>query len=288
MSRTHKTVLVTGASRGIGRATARYLSRAGMTVFAGVRASRDGEALEGEGDGIQSVAIDIASDESVARAAQEIEDLTAGRGLVGLVNNAGVGGSGPLEYVTREQLEHQFGVNVFGTLLTTQAFLPQLRRAKGRIINIGASNARLSIPLMGVLSATKFALEGLTDALRVELRRSGIRVCLIEPGMTYSDEDKPLFAESLDDDFTKALQTIPDEHQDYYRAALERARDFNRSMLDRANPAETVARCVERALTSRRPRARYWSGLDGKLGGWVGHWAPAPVRDALWGRIQGL
>lgn len=284
-----KSVLVTGASRGIGGAIARYLAREGMSVLAGVRAVEDGEALEAQGGGrIRSVRLDVASDESIVAAAGEVDRITAGAGLDGLVNNAGVGGSGPLEHVTRAQLEQQFRVNLFGAVLVTKAVLPQLRQAKGRIVNIGAANARLSIPLMGVLSSTKFALEAITDALRVELRRSGVRVCLVEPGMTYADQDKPGFAKSLDEDFEAVMRTIPEAHHAYYRPALERQRDFNRSMLDRAGPPEQVARCVQRALTARRPRARYWAGSDAKLSGFLGRLAPAPLRDALWGRISGL
>lgn len=258
MSGTTKSVLVTGASRGIGRATALYLARAGMSVLAGVRAVGDGESLEAQGRGrVTSIVLDVASEASLATAAREVERLTADAGLDGLVNNAGVGGSGPLEHVTRAQLEQQFRVNLFGAVLTTRAVLPLLRMAKGRIVNIGAANARLAMPFMGVLSSTKFALEGMTDALRVELRRSGIRVCLVEPGMTYADADRPRFAKSLEADFATALQAIPEEQHGYYRPALERARDFNRSMLERASPPESVARCILHALTARRPRTRY-------------------------------
>ena len=113
------------------------------------------------------------------------------------MNNAGVATPGPLEHVTREELEAQFRVNLFGAVLTTKAFLPLIERAKGRIVNVGAANARLAMPLMGVLSATKFALEAITDALRVELRRTGIRVSLVEPGMTYAEADKQAFGDHL-------------------------------------------------------------------------------------------
>ncbi len=289
MSRATRSVLITGASRGIGRATALHLARARMFVLAGVRSVEDGESLEAQGNGrIKSVLLDVTSDESVAAAAQEAERLTCGAGLDGLVNNAGVGGTCPLEHVTRGQLEQQFQVNLFGVVLTTKAVLPLLRTAKGRIVNVGAANARLAIPLVGVLSSTKFALEGMTDALRVELRRSGIRVCLVEPGMTYADADKPRFAKRLAGDLATALQAIPEEHWGYYQSALERARDFNRSMLERARPPERVAWCIGHALTAPRPRARYWCGLDGKLACFVGLLAPPSLRDALWRRITEL
>ena len=128
----------------------------------------------------------------------------------------------------------------------------------------------------------------MTDALRVELRRAGIRVSLIEPGMTYSAADKPRFSKSLNTDFERALRAIPEENQTYYRAAMERARDFNRSMLARAAPPERVARSIRHALTSRRPKPRYWCGVDGKLAGVVGLFAPAAAKDAFWRRTTGL
>lgn len=185
-------VLITGASRGIGRATALYLARAGLSVFAGVRRPPDGASVEAEGEGrVRGVLLDVTDDDSIASARDEVDRVVGPAGLGGLVNNAAAGFGGPLEHVTRPDLEQLFGVNFHGVVLVTSAFLPLLRRAGGRIVNVGGGGAGcLAIPLMGVGCASKYAIEGMTDALRLELRKVGIKVSLIEPGMTYSDADE--------------------------------------------------------------------------------------------------
>ena len=282
-------VLVTGASRGIGRATAIHLASAGMSVFGGVRRPEDRERLEEAVRGrIRGVVLDVTDDASIEAARSQIEAAVGAQGLAGLVNNAGVATPGPLACVTREELEAQFRVNLFGPVLTTKAFVPLLERAKGRIVNIGAANARLAMPLMGVLSATKFALEAITDVLRVELRRTGIRVALVEPGMTYAEADKQAFGDHLLGELDAALERLPEDARLYYAPALERLRALTLSALSRAAPPETVARHVHHALTARRPRARYWCGLDGKAAGLLGRLASPGLRDAVWRRATGL
>src|SRR5439155_13688998 len=142
-----------------------YLANAGMSVFAGVRKREDGARLEEEGRGrIHSVLLDVTDDESIEIARREVERAVGPSGLAGLVNNAGIGGFCPLEHVAREHIEQQFQVNFYGVVLTTKTFLPLLRRAKGRVVNVGGGGAgRVAIPLMGVGCATKFAIEGMTD-----------------------------------------------------------------------------------------------------------------------------
>ncbi len=283
-------VLITGASRGIGRATALYLARMGLSVFAGVRRPEDGARVEAESDGqVRHVLLDVSDDASIARALEEVEAAVGAAGLSGLVNNAAGGFGGPLEHVTRAELEQIFAVNFHGVVLTTRAFLPLLRRAKGRIVNVGGGGAGcLAIPLMGVGCASKFAIEGMTDALRMELRRTGVRVSLVEPGMTYADADKPIFRAAMNADFDRALARIPDSQKNHYGPALDRLRSFNGSFLDRAAPPEVVARRIHHALTARRPHSRYWCGGETLLGAGLARLAPARVRDAIWGRITGL
>ena len=203
-----------------------YLANAGMSVFAGIRKQQDGARLEEDGRGrIQSVLLDVTDDESIEIARRVVERAVGGSGLGGLVNNAGIGGFGPLEHITRQELEQMFEVNVYGVVLTTKAFLPLLRRARGRVVNVGGGGAgRVAIPLMGVGCATKFAVEGMTDALRVELRRAGVRVSLVEPGMTYSEADKLVFRESMNAGLNAAVERIPEEERDYYGPPLERHR----------------------------------------------------------------
>jgi NAD(P)-dependent dehydrogenase (short-subunit alcohol dehydrogenase family) len=285
-----RSVLITGASRGIGRATALYLAAAGLHVFAGVRKAEDGARIEAEGGGrIRHVLLDVTDDDSIARAHGRVEREVGPAGLIGLVNNAAAGFGGPLEHVTRADLEQVFEVNFHGVVLTTQAFLPLLKRAKGRIVNVGGGGAGcLAIPLMGVGCASKYAIEGMTDALRVELRKLGVRVSLVEPGMTYSEADKPIFRASMNADFDRVLARVPSEQKSHYGPALERLRAFNSSFLDRAAPPETVARRIHHALTARRPRSRYWCGRETVLAAALGRFAPAKARDAIWGRITGL
>jgi len=266
-----------------------YLANAGMSVFAGIRKQQDGARLEEDGRGrIQSILLDVTDDESIEIARRE-ERAVGGSGLGGLVNNAGIGGFGPLEHITRQELEQMFEVNVYGVVLTTKAFLPLLRRARGRVVNVGGGGAgRVAIPLMGVGCASKFAVEGMTDALRVELRRAGVRVSLVEPGMTYSEADKLVFRESMNAGLNAAVERIPEEERDYYGPPLERLRAFNLAMLKAAAPPEKVASRIHHALTARRPRSRYWCGRESKVVALFDRVATAGARDAVWGLITGL
>jgi len=283
-------VLVTGASRGIGRGTALYLSRAGWSVHAAVRRQEDGARLEQESEGrVQPIQLDVADDDSIELAREFLERAIGDAGLSGLVNNAAVGGAGPLEYATHEQLDQAFQVNFHGMVMTTRALLPLIHRARGRIVNIGGGGAAcLGFPLMGALAATKYAVEGMTDALRVELRGAGIRVSLIEPGMTYSERDKDRFLQETKEAFEAASARLPDEGRRRYAEPLEKMREFNASFLGKAVPAEYVARRIEHALTSRRPRSRYFCGSETWAGIAIARLLPTRARDALWGDITGL
>ena len=173
-------VVVTGASSGIGEATALRLANAGFAVFAGVRREEDAEALRLRG--VRPVRLDVRDAAQVAAAAQEVRGALGPAGLVALVNNAGVVVPGPLEFVPLDKLRGQFEVNVIGQVAVIQAFLPLLRETRGRIVNISSIDGRIATPLLGPYVASKFALEGLSDALRRELRPWGIQITLIEPG----------------------------------------------------------------------------------------------------------
>ena len=180
-------------------------------------------------------------------------------------------------------------MNFYRMVMTTQKFLPLLHRARGRIVNIGGGGAAyLGFPLMAGLAATKYAVEGMTDALRVELRGAGIRVSLIEPGMTYSERDKERFLEESAQAFDAATARLSDEGRRRYAAPLQKLRDFNASFLAKAAPAEYVARRIEHALTARRPRSRYYCGSETLAGIVIAKFLPARARDALWGYITGL
>lgn len=287
-TRAADTVLVTGASRGIGRAVALHLAGAGLRVFAGVRRREDGEELAAAGVGIEPVALDVTADASIEEARRHVSEASGGSGLLGLVNNAGIATPGPLEHVTRGELEAQFGVNLFGAVLVTRALLPLLRQARGRIVNVGAANATLAMPLMGALSASKAALEAVSDALRVELRGSGVRVALVEPGMTYAESEKEPFAAHVRSEIDAAIERLPEASRPRYGPALKRLEALNLRALARAAPPEEVARRVHHALTAPRPRTRYWCGPDAKLAALLGRFASAGMRDAMWRRTLGL
>ncbi|MDX6665819.1 MAG: hypothetical protein QOG68_2025, partial [Solirubrobacteraceae bacterium] len=176
-------VLVTGAARGIGRACALRLAADGWDVLAGVRRAEDGEELRAAGDGrIAPVALDITAADQVAALA----DALPAR-LDAVVNNAGVVVSGPVEAVPLDELRRQFEVNLIGQVAVTQAVLGRLRASRGRIVFISSLSGRVSTPLTGPYNASKFALEGLADALRMEVRPWGIRVVLVEPAQTDTD-----------------------------------------------------------------------------------------------------
>ena len=176
-------VVVTGASTGIGAACALDCAGRGMTVFAGVRDPRAGEALaEKGGPSLIPITLDVTDEPSITRSVEVVQRVVGEGGLGGLVNNAGIVIGSPLEVIPLSQLRKQLEVNVIGQIAVTQAFLPLLRRGRGRIVNMGSIAGRGTIPLLGPYSASKFALEALTDALRMELQPWGIQVSIIEPG----------------------------------------------------------------------------------------------------------
>lgn len=258
---TMKAVLVTGASSGIGRATAISMERAGWLVFAGIRDTAAGESLVAAASGVgalEPIALEVTDQESIAVARAQIIDRSGQDGLRGLVNNAGIGVGGVLEYVDLDDFRRVLEVNVTGQVAVTQAMLPLLRRGHGRIAFTSSDNGRWAPPYMGPYAASKFAIEGLGDALRLELRRSRIHVAIIEPGSIKSSIwDKGL--DGLDE------LDLPDESEGIYgdvpgvlRQGLEQGqRD--------AIPAERVADAIHHALTARRPKTRYRVGRDAQM-----------------------
>jgi NAD(P)-dependent dehydrogenase (short-subunit alcohol dehydrogenase family) len=279
-----KSVLITGASSGIGRACATLLARRGFRVFAGVRTIGDGDALRAEGgDAVTPLQIDVTDDAIVDAAAETVRAELDGRGLDGLVNNAGIGTTSPVEYITAEALRRQFDVNVFGQVLVTQAFLPLVRRARGRIVNMGSVGSEITIPFGGALCASKSALKSLNDALRLELRPFGIHVILVEPGAVHTPAaDKTL------GDIEAVIGALPPEgaarYGDMLRTFARRgyAREINGS------PPEVVARVVHRALTAPRPRTRYTVGADAKTMATLPRVVPERLLDLLRLRQLGL
>ena len=273
-----RTVLITGCSSGIGRATADLLRGRGWTVWPTARTGKDLADLRAAG--FEPVELDLADSESVQRAAAEVVRRGAA-GLGGLVNNAGFGQPGAVEDVSREAMRRQFEVNVFGLQELTNALAPVFRRqGYGRIVNVSSVLGRIVIPFMGVYAASKFAVEALSDALRVELRGSGVAVSLVEPGPIETAFRRNAFergCETLDPDRARFASVYESEG----RRRIER--EF-RSSDPFTAPPEAVARVILHALESRRPRRRYPVTLPARAGVLLARWLPAAWVDGLLAR----
>jgi NAD(P)-dependent dehydrogenase (short-subunit alcohol dehydrogenase family) len=266
------TVLITGASRGIGRATALRLAARGYDVLAGVRDEAAGAALRDEAGGsLTPILLDVTDDAAIAAAAATVGD----RPLAGLVNNAGIAVPGPLEYLPSEELRRQFEVNVVGQLAVTRALMPAIRRGGGRIVNVGSIGGRIAGPFTGAYSASKFALRALTDSLRIELAPWGIPVVLIEPTSIAT----PIWASGIA--AGDALRRrLPPEGEERYGRALE-ARRAGAERSDRHGaPPETVAEVIEHALTAPKPRRRYLVGPHARAAALLAS-LPDRLRDRL-------
>ncbi len=270
------TIVMTGASRGIGRVTTLRLAAKGWTVHAGVRSDADGAALVAEGGPtIRPLRLDITSGEDVAR----IADLGP---LDAVVNNAGYVLDGPVEALSLADLRRQFDVNVVGQVAVTQAALPGLRANRGRVVFVSSLSGRVSSPMTGAYNASKYALEGLADALRVELRRWHLPVVLVEPGAVRTE----IWTNALEQHDASVARMTP-AHAELYAGHLARTRRSLRMMQRLAVPPERVAAVIERALTADRPRARYQVGLSGRVQLIGSSLSPTVVKDALFARALG-
>lgn len=250
-------VLVTGASSGIGAATARALDRLGYRVFAGVRRAADGDALRRDASPfLTPVRLDVTDAGSIQAAAEGLGVDS----LAGLINNAGIVVAGPLEFLPIDAVREQFEVNVIGQLAVTQTFLPMLRKGQGRVINIGSISGRVPSPFLGPYAASKSALAALTAALRMELRPWNVPVVLIEPGSTAT----PIWEKSIDA-ARRRLDGIPAEGRERYGPMISKALAAAERIASRAVPVERVVRVIIRALTAKRPRTRYVVGISRAL-----------------------
>ncbi|MGB3771984.1 MAG: SDR family oxidoreductase [Rhodococcus sp. (in: high G+C Gram-positive bacteria)] len=241
-----KSVLVSGAGRGIGLACTRRLAASGITVFGGAR-SREHLDLLADMPGVHPVRLDVTDASSVAALADVLPSE-----LHGVVNNAGIAVQGPVEAVPMADAARQFDVNVLGTMRLTRAVLPRIRQGGGRIVMISSMSGTVATPGTGTYSASKFALEALTDALRIELRPWRIPVSLIQPGTIETD----MWTEVLTD-FDAAAASMTPEHRRLYEPQLTRMRALLPTLQRGAIDPDRVARRVEHALTSHRPRRRY-------------------------------
>jgi len=277
-------VVITGASSGIGRACAIRLADAGYTVFAGVRKPSDGDGLSALTTGtVTPLTLDVTDPAAVTAAAEEVGRAVGAEGLAGLVNNAGIGVTWPLAAIPADVLRKQYDVNVFGQVAVIQAFLPLLRAAGGRMVNIGSIGDRLTMPFGGPLTSSKWAFASITEALRLELRPWGIHVVLIEPASIKTEA-----VDKMEADAERTLGQLDEIERARYAEAY---RSMTRSSLARertGSQPDVVAEVVLSALTATRPRTRYLVGKHARALALIARWAPDPVFDRIRIRLFGL
>jgi len=251
-------VVVTGASSGIGEACARRLAGLGFHVFAGVRKQADGERLQREINGVTALIVDVVDQDSIAHAARTVSEQTGGR-LAGLVNNAGVAVPAPIEHQPIEDFRRQIEVNLVGQVAVTQAFLPQLRAARGRIVNMSSIGGKVAVPLLGAYAASKFGLEGFSDTLRRELRPWGIHVSVIEPGTIAT----PIWDKGIASGDELEASMGAEAKRDY-GPLIATVRTASEQGAKTGLPPDAVAKDVAHALTARKPKTRYLVGREAK------------------------
>lgn len=273
------TVVITGASTGIGRTTALRLARGGFTVLAGVRREQDGAALRAADERIEPVIVDVTDAGQIAGLAERV----GGAPLAGLVNNAGIAVAGPLEGLPLDEIRRQYEVNVFGLLAVTQALLEALRAGRGRIVNIGSIGGRLNTPFIAPYSSSKAAVRSLSAALRRELRPWGIAVALVEPGAL----DTPMWRKG-EDRADEVVGALPERVRTLYARQLGALVAGVRKTAAGARPPEAAAEAIEHALTARRPRTLYTVGRDARIQGALHSVLPARAFDVLVARAMGV
>ena len=247
---TKRTILITGATSGIGRDAALALARRGHRVFATGRNAALLAELEAKAAGtrLETLRLDVTKADSIEAARRAVETATSGKGIDVLVNNAGYGVAGPIDVVSDEDVRAQFETNVFGLLSVTRAFVPGLRaKGRGRVINIGSIGGRVTFPLFGVYHATKYAVEAISDAMRMELSAFGIEVALVEPGpirTNFADRTVGLVNKYATDDSP-------------YAAIFARVDEIKRRSDALSADVSVVTRAIVHAAEARRPRVRY-------------------------------
>jgi NAD(P)-dependent dehydrogenase (short-subunit alcohol dehydrogenase family) len=271
-------VLVTGASTGIGEATVLHLRELGFDPIAAVRKDEDAERLEGRG--LRTTRIDVTDADQIAAA----RDALGEEPLAGLVNNAGIAVASPLEFLPVDRLRQQLEINLIGQVAVTQAFLPALRRGRGRIVNVSSIGGRVAPPLVSAYAASKFGLEGVSDSLRRELRGQGVEVILIEPGGVKTPiwtKATRLADEMIGDD-------MPPEAERLYGRMIEAVRARTKRIDEKSGiePRE-VAEVIGTALTADRPRTRYLVGRDAKTRALMARVLPDRMMDRLIARALG-
>jgi len=273
-----RTVLVTGASTGIGRATALRLDRAGWKVFAGVRREEDAQSLRAEGTAnLTPLMLDVTDPGQIAAAAE-----TIGERLDGLVNNAGAALPSPLETMPIDDFRRQVELNLTAQVAVTQALLPAIRTARGRVVFISSIGGRIAFPLTGAYHAAKFAIEAVGDVFRQELRPWGIEVAIVEPGSI----DTPIW--SRGEASADQIGSRSPQREALYGRVIASYREVVKATAERGIPPEKVARAIEHALSAGRPKTRYLVGIDAKVQARLKPLIPTRVFDRIVARMMGI
>ena len=283
MNQSGRSVVVTGASSGIGKACALHLEGLGFQVFAGVRKEADGERLRAESGGnVTPLSIDVTDQESIRAAAAQVSGAVGEQGLAGLVNNAGVAISGPLEFIPIEELRQQLEINLVGQVAVTQAFLASLRKGRGRVVNISSIGGRVALPFVGPYAASKFGIEAVSDSLRRELRPWGMEVSVIEPGSVATPIWEKGTAKA-----NELSEKLPPEGHELYGKAIASMQKVAAETAARGIPPEDVAKDVAHALTASKPKTRYLVGRDAKMRARIAKVLPDRVFDRMIARAMG-
>jgi NAD(P)-dependent dehydrogenase (short-subunit alcohol dehydrogenase family) len=280
--RSVKSVLITGASTGIGKASALHMDAEGWRVYAGVRREEDANALrEAASERLAPLMLDVTSEEQISAAAERVAAEVGEAGLDGLVNNAGIGIFGPLETLPIEDLRRQLEVNLVAQVAVTQAMLPLIRRASGRIVFVSSIGGRIALPFGGPYHASKYGIEAVADCMRQELRPWRIDVAAIEPGSI----DTPIWetGERIADEI--AART-PSAQEQLYGKTIERFRVAVKRTAERGIAPEKVAKAIAHALTAPRPRTRYVVGADARAQGLLSRFVPDRMLDRMVARVM--
>jgi NAD(P)-dependent dehydrogenase (short-subunit alcohol dehydrogenase family) len=270
------TVLVTGAGRGLGNTTARALARSGWQVYAGVRSEAVGAQFDDE-KAITPVTLDITNEEHLAALPGRLPPT-----LDALVNNAGIAVGNPIETLHLDDLRRQLEVNVIGGVAVTQAVLPMIRAARGRIVFISSTSGRVATPGIGAYGASKFALEAIADALRNEIRPWGIKVSLIEPGQIDTD-----MSHGSHEQLEENAAIMRPDHRDLYAKHIEGMHKAIQLMDGVIASPEEVTVAIERALTDDHPRARYLVGKGSRAHAYS-RFLPSRAADAVFSKATGI
>jgi NAD(P)-dependent dehydrogenase (short-subunit alcohol dehydrogenase family) len=282
-------IVVTGSSTGIGRTTVFALARAGFYVLAGVRKDADAASITeeaskaGVAERIEPILLDVTDESHIKSLASRLNQLGEGDELFGLVNNAGTAYAGPIEALSRDVWEKQFATNFIGPTMVTAALIPSLRKSKGRIVSVGSVAGRASLPFMAPYVSSKFAMEGWTDALRIELAPDGIQVSIVEPGAIST----PIWDKGAGHGREVAESLSPALRQRYGPSMEAMEKASARSATGATSP-DAVARVITRAMTAKKPRSRYLMGRDARLQVFLRAILPNRTVDAILVRVLGL